>query len=182
MVKEYYLPRTRSIIVGVILVIMGLFPIIGVALIEHSIKAGLSFYLSGFISFPEIILSVIFLVILISGVLYLKNSGKIVRLKLDEKGVYYLSVGEGTPSKYKPLFNLFYLKEDLQLIPYSNIAKATCLNDKWLGTLIVLELKNGQIKRITALPVSIPNIKEIVTIINSRIDYGETDITNKPKR
>jgi hypothetical protein len=168
MIKTYYLPASRAIITGVILVLMGLSPLYGVMLIDRSVTAGFQFFLELFTGFPEFILGAIYLVILISGLLYLKNSRKILRLKLDEKGIYYLPFGEGYPSKYKPLFNLFFLKGVLKLIPYNDIVSAEYVINKWWGDFVNIKLKNGQTRRLLTAPFTLADKKEVVSLINSK--------------
>ncbi|MBD1393364.1 hypothetical protein [Mucilaginibacter glaciei] len=168
MIKAYYLPASRAIAAGIILVLMGLFPLYFVMLTDHSVTAGFQFFLETFTGFPEVMLGIIFLVILISGILYLKNARKILRLKLDEQGVYYFPFGENRPSKYKPLFNLFFLKEKLLFIAYKDIIKAELIYDKWLGDVVILQLKNGQAKRVLAATLSLADKKEITILINSK--------------
>ena len=167
--KAYYLPASRTIIAGIILVLIGLSPIYRVMLIDHSVNAGFQFILETFTGFPEIILGVMCLVILLSGVLYLKNARKIIRLKLDEKGIYYMPFAEGNPSKYKPLFNLFFLKEALKFIAHNDIASAEFEVDKWRGNSVNIKLKNGETRRLLAAPFTLADKKEVVSIINNSI-------------
>ena len=175
MIKVYYFPPARAVIMGVVLVLIGLSPIYGVMLIEHSVTAGLIFFLESFIGFPQVILGIMCMVFFISGILYLINARKILRLKLDQRGVYYLPLGESTPSKYKALFNMFYLKENLKLILYSDIDKAEHIVDKWWGDFIKIQLKNGQSRRLVTAPFSLSDKKEVVELINSRA-HGRTKL------
>ncbi|WP_374951053.1 hypothetical protein [Mucilaginibacter sp.] len=168
MTKEYFLPRTRSIVIGVVLMLMGLSPVYFIALIDHSLEAGLSFFISMFTGFPQIILGLIFSVVLISGFIYLYNSGRIPRLKLDEKGVYYLPWGEEVPSKYRPLFTLFYLKAKLMFIPYRDISFAENISDKLWGDAVVIQLKDGSNRQIRTAPFTSADRQEVVALINSK--------------
>ena len=168
MIKEYFLPRTRSIVIGLVLILMGLSPVYFIALIDHSIGAGLSFFVSMFTGFPEIILGLIFSVILASGFIYLYNSGGILRLKLDEKGVYYLPLGEDVPSKYRPLFNLFYLKAKLKFIPYGDISSVEYIGDILLGDAVVIQLTDGGTRQIRTAPFTYADRLEVISLINSK--------------
>src|SRR6187402_1026122 len=148
MINAYYFPQSRALVTGIVLLLIGLSPLYGVMVIEHSATAGFQFFMELFTGFPQFILGIISLVFLLSGVLYLKNSRTILRLKLDEKGLYYLPFAEGNSSKYKALFDLFYLKRALKFIPYDNIALAEYVVDKWLGEFVLIRLKNGETRRL----------------------------------
>ncbi len=168
MTKLYYLPQSRSFTVGIILLLMGLSPIFGTVLLDehHSLWAGFFFFAELFMGFPEFIIGVIYLVILISGVLYLKRSRTVARVKLDENGIYYLLIGESRPLL---LFNMFYLKAKLKLIPYNDIARAEYVVSKWKGDGITLHLKNGALKPLLGAVVSSADKMEIVKLINNRL-------------
>jgi len=168
MIKSYYFPASRAIIIGVILLLIGLSPIYGTMLIEHSVIAGFEFIRETWTGFPEIILGAICLVFFLAGFLYLKNFRKILRLKLDENGIYYMPFAEGTPSKYKPLFNLFFLKEAFKFIPYSSMVSAEYVVNKWLGDFVQIHLQNGQTIRLLTAPFTLADKNEIVAIINSK--------------
>ncbi|MFD2145453.1 hypothetical protein [Mucilaginibacter antarcticus] len=168
MTKAYYFPTVRAIITGILLLLIGLSPIYGVMLIDHSVTAGIVFFVQGFFRFPEIILVIIFLVMIISGILYLINARKILRLKLEETGVYYMPFAESAPAKYKPIFNMFFLKERLKFIPYSDITCADYKVDKRWGDFVSIKLKNGQSVRLLSAPFTMADKKEVVAMINSK--------------
>ena len=168
MTKEYFLPSIRSIISGVILILLGLSPIYLIAIIDHSISAGFSFFASMFFGFPEIILGLGFLIIQLSGIIYLLNSRSILRMKLDENGVYYLPWAETAPSKYRALFNFFYLKATLKFIPYSNIRFAQhSFNNLW-GAAVVIQMVDGSTLQIRTAPFTSAQRQEVIIFINSK--------------
>jgi len=170
MTKEYFFPRIRSIIIGIILILLGLSPIYFVAIIDHSISAGVSFFASMFTGFPEIIIGVMFLIIQVSGSIYLLNSRKILRMKLDENGVYYIPLAETLPSKYRPLFTFFYLNAPLKFIPYTNIRFAQHSVDKHLDVAVVIQMKDGSTAQIFTAPFTSAQKQEVITLINSKIN------------
>jgi hypothetical protein len=170
MTKEYFFPRIRSIVSGIFLLFLGLSPIYFSAIIDHSISAGFSFFASMFFGFPEIILGLILLIIQLSGIIYLLNSRSILRMKLDENGVYYLPWAETVPSKYRPLFNLFHLKATLRFIPYSDIRFAQHSVDKYWGAAVVIQMKDGSTLQIRTAPFTSAQRQEAITLINSKIN------------
>jgi hypothetical protein len=173
MIKPYYLPASRAITTGIILLLIGLSPLYGTMLIEHSVSAGFQFVIETFTGFPEIILGVMCLVIILSGALYLINARKILRLKLDEKGIYYMPFAEGNPSKFRPLFNLFFLKKTLKFIPYNHMASAGYVNSKWWGGFVRIDLKNGESRRLLTAPFTVADKEELATIINNSLTYSK---------
>jgi uncharacterized protein YqcC (DUF446 family) len=179
MAKVYYLPASRAVITGLLLIILGLAPIFGVALLDHSLLAGLQFFAESFLGFPQILLGIICLLFLLSGILYLKNYRTILRLKLDDNGIYYMPFGEGIPSGYKALFNLFFLKEKLKFIPYEAIEDAAYVVNKWLGDFISLNLKDSSSKRLLTAPYSQKDKKELCSLINTKLhtDKKASDVT-----
>jgi len=168
MTKEYFLPRTRSVIGGVMLILIGLSPVYFTALLDHSLVAGLLFYASMFTGFPQIILGLIFSVFLLSGFLYLYNFRHILRLKLDEHGVYYLPFGEDRPSKYRAVFNLFYVKANLRFIPYNDISGAEHIADKVWGNMIIIRLKDASTRQLRTAPFTSTDRQEVIDLINSK--------------
>lgn len=170
--KVYYLPLWRGLVIGTILVLMGLAPIfINVAIDGlQTLPAAIAFFFTGFIHFPEVIISLLFTVIFISGVLYLKRAKKIVRARIDDKGFYYLPVAEGTPSRGKPIFNLFYLTQKLRFIAYTDIASAEYVTSKWRGDGIDIHFTNGETRHITGADVLYTHQKhDIVNTLNAKI-------------
>ncbi len=172
MVKEYYLPQGKAIVIGIFLVLVSLCPVFITMMSDehHSVIAGLQFFAEAFTSFPEIIVGIICLVILTAGLLYLINSNKIVRVRLDDAGIHYLPIGEGHPSKGRLLFSLFYYKTKLQFIAYSQIARAQFVQSKWQGSGISLHLRNGEVKQLLGATVPAACQQEVVEMINSRIN------------
>lgn len=168
MTKEYFLPGTRSIIGGFILILIGLFPIYFSALLDHSLVAGLLFYASMFTGFPQIILGLILLVFLLSGFRYLFNSRHILRLKLDEHGIYYLPFGEDRPSKYRAVFNLFYVKAKLRFIPYSDISFAENIAGNPWGNMIIIHMKDASTRQLRTAPFTSTDRQEVIDLINSK--------------
>jgi hypothetical protein len=171
MIKQYYLHQAKAITAGVFLVFIGLCPIFITMMTDehHSVIAGLQTYVQMFTGFPQLILGLICLAILTAGVLYLKNSGKIVRAQLDDEGFHYFPIGESTPSKGSLLFSLFYYKTKLKFIPYTQIAGAELLRSKWQGNGIILRLRNGGVKQLFGAVVPTSHQQEVVDIINSKV-------------
>jgi hypothetical protein len=170
--KVYNLPAWRSIIVGVFLVLMGLIPI-WIQLSSdglQSLPAALVNYFAGFIQFPEVIVMLILTAILVAGILYLSRANKIIRAKIDDKGFYYLPIGEGNVSRGKLLFSLFYYAQKLQFIPYADIAHAEYTTNKWLGDGVTINFTNGDKRLIMGVNV-LPNHQkhDIVNTLNARI-------------
>jgi len=66
MIKTYFLPASRAILTGIILLLIGLSPLYGTMLIEHSLTAGIQFTLETFTGFPEMILGVMCLLFILS--------------------------------------------------------------------------------------------------------------------
>ena len=170
--KVYYLPVWRGIVIGTILVLMGLSPIFMNVMIDglQTLPAAAANFFTGFIHFPEVIISLLFTVIFISGVLYLKRAKKIVRARIDDKGFYYLPIAEGTPSRGKPIFNLFYLTQKLRFIAYTDIARAEYVTSKWRGDGIDIHFANGETRHIRGADVLYTHQKhDIVDTLNAKI-------------
>lgn len=169
--KAFYFPAKRAILIGFLLLFVGLLPVMMFLLIDRSILSGLAYFTELFTGFPEIIIGLIDLVILASGVLYITKANKIIWLKLDGYGIHYLPYGEGTPSRAKPLFNMFFLKESLVFISYAEVYRAELLQNKWTGDLIRLHLKNEQLKDIRSVPFSLKEKQEIIALVNKRCNF-----------
>ncbi len=166
--KDYYFPAWRAITIGSLMVFVGLLPLMIFSLIDRSVLSGLRFFVEMFTGFPEIIIGLLDLLILVSGIAYLIKARSIVWLKLDELGVRYLPWGDGKPSRLKPLFNIFYLEASMVFVPYRDITKAELVPNKWTGELIRLHLKGKAHKDIRAIPFKLVQKEEIVALINER--------------
>ncbi|WP_295767134.1 hypothetical protein [uncultured Mucilaginibacter sp.] len=173
MTRHYHFPATRATLIGVILIFVSLLPLIIFSLIDKSIISGLKFYAELFTGFPQILLGLINLLIIISGVSYIIKSRKIVWLKLDDRGVYYLPWGDGAPSRAKPLFNIFYLEESLVFIPYRDVHFAKIRENKWTGGYIRLNLKGMEYKDIKSVPFTVVQKQEIIAIINEHCNKNQ---------
>ncbi|UEG51922.1 hypothetical protein LLH06_13220 [Mucilaginibacter daejeonensis] len=166
--KEYYFPAWRAITIGVLMVFVGLLPVMIFSLIDGSVISGLNFFLRLFTGFPEIMIGLLDLLILVSGVAYLLKARNIVWLKLDEHGLHYLPWGDGKPSRVKPLFNIFYLEASMVFVPYRDLVKAELIPSKWAGDLIRLHFKANAQKDIRAIPFNTAQKEEIIALVNER--------------
>ncbi len=166
--KEYYFPAWRATTIGVLMVFVALLPVTIFSLIDGSVISGLKFFFELFTGFPEIIIGLLDLLILVSGIAYILKARNIVWLKLDEHGVYYLPWGDGKPSRVKPLFNIFNLKASMVFVLYRDLAKAELIPNKWAGELIRLHFKANAQKDIRAIPFNTAQKEEIIALVNER--------------
>ncbi|WP_073552590.1 hypothetical protein [Elizabethkingia meningoseptica] len=168
MQKEYYLSGFRSKAIGIILMIVG----ISLFFIGFDINAGFwrNFNLmvldfSGVFHFLFSLLILIFKVgFIIFGVYSLKYSGKVIRAKIDHKGLYFKEI-TGT-NKYERLaFDL----NPFIFIPYSEIKEIYIEKSFFRGKGIVLKTKDKTKKLITLDVLSNKEKEEIISMVRQHI-------------
>jgi hypothetical protein len=168
MLKEYYLQPYRTIILGIMLIFAGCLPVLIIYSSDNiSFSQALLEYLKDFISFPGVIVNLIFLSVLISGILFLKNSKKIIRARLDDQGFHYVLM---KPGRYTPLVQMFWVNPSLELIPYHDIKSVELVKNVLTGDQIVITTTTNErpgLKSLMALKNS--EKSEIVELIQKKI-------------
>nr|WP_067063936.1 hypothetical protein [Mucilaginibacter sp. L294] len=142
--KSYYLPRTRSIAVGVILMLVGLAFTFGFIDFHQSIWYNIQFILVSFDGVVEFVASLLLLVfkagLIIGGYYYIKNSSGVERARLDDKGFYYRLIPKG--SRYT---KIMIDSGPLTFTPYSQIIDLTYKKNFWTGGQLYLTLPSGML-------------------------------------
>jgi hypothetical protein len=166
--KSYYLPPTRSIAVGVILIIVGLaFSFMGIDL-QQSFWFNLQRIFISFEGVADFIFSLIMLLfkagLIAGGYFYIKFSDEVERARLDEKGFHYREIPAG--GKFDKI-SIDLGK--LSFKPYSAIKDIQYKKSFWAGGQITLTLASGNLT-LPALGVLKDREKqEIVAQVKERI-------------
>jgi len=142
--KSYYLPQTRSIAVGVILMLVGLAFTFGFIDIHRSLWYNIQFILISFEGVVEFFMSIIMLVfkagLIIGGYYYIKNATGVERARLDDKGFYYRLIPKG--SRYT---KIMIDSGPLAFTPYSQIIDLTYKKNFWTGGQLYLTLPSDML-------------------------------------
>lgn len=167
-IKIYYLPPTRSISVGIALTLL-LVALLLIGLDTHqSIWDNLQSMILDFRALINFVGSFMMLIVKIGliklAIHYFKNSGKVERARIDNKGFYYK---DNVKSRYE---FLTYEWNQLKFISFTDILDISLKSNFWLGDQVLLSTLNGQ-ETITSLGVLKQNEKtEIVAIIKSKLN------------
>jgi hypothetical protein len=150
-VKSYYLPRWRSITVGIMLLIVGsAFTFFGVDF-NYSVWDNIQRVLISFDSIADFLVSIIMLAfkmgILFGGYVFIKYSDGVERAKLDNKGLYYREIPKGGGAS-----KIAMDAGPLTFTSYKNIRDITLKKTFWAGWQLYLTLDSG-ILPLTALGV-----------------------------
>ncbi len=143
MEKKYYLPNSLSIIPGTILIIFGLSFWI-TAPIDGSLINTLIDLVKNFDAF-EIAFLIIGFFIIALGILLLKNTGRMLRAKLDHKGFYYLHfdgrhMWPRIPRQFKRIFKP---EAELDFIAYKDIKHVEFIDSRWVpGQIHIIKQDN----------------------------------------
>src|SRR6187402_1387119 len=140
--KSYYLPPARSIVVGIILIIVGIaFCCIGVDF-QNSLWENLQRIFLSFDSVGHFILSLFILLFkagfIAGGYFYIKNATGVERARVDDKGFYYREIPKGTGMN-----KLGIDLGPLSFAPYSAIRDIAYKKSFWTGGQLILTLDSG---------------------------------------
>ncbi len=154
---KFKLAPWRNYVIGILLILMGLFIFI------LSFIGGFSkdFLISLFTSFPEIIILILYLTILWVGISYIRKAKNNIRLKIDNKRIVYR---QSSKTRYEPLFTNFDLDSEWKIILLNNVMYSQISHNN-----IELKLKNGTtLKLIDVGGLSKKDKYKIVDLINQR--------------
>jgi hypothetical protein len=166
--KSYYLPRWRSITVGVILIAFGIaLNFIGFDL-KNSFWDNLQWIFISFKSIGDFLFSLLKLAFnigfLLGGYIFIKYSDGVERARLDDRGLHYREIPKGSGAS-----KLAMDTGPLSFIPYTRIKDISCKKTFWAGNQIYLTLDSGLLP-LTALGVLKDDEKcEIVQTVKSKI-------------
>lgn len=166
--KSYYLPPYRSVIIGVILLLMGLGITFGGIDLNQNLWYNLQIILVSFDGVFDFIFSLILLLFkagfIAGGYLYIRYAGGVERARLDDKGFYYREIPKGAR-----LSKLGIDTGTLTFSPYHTIRDISFKKNSWTGSQIVLTL-DSDILPLVALGVLKDQEKlEIVAIVKSHL-------------
>lgn len=147
---NYYLPNWRSIIIGIVLIIVG-----GSAFFINyhptdSFKENFSTMILDFKHVFRFLISLFMLLLhlafITAGFLFLRSNKKIIRARTDKKGLYFKRVEKRTGSRWA-LADF----DPLVFVPYIQIVNIRIIEGNWYGPRLELETIQG---------------KEILTMLN----------------
>lgn len=149
--KSYYLPRWRSMTIGVILIIVGLaFTLMGIDL-KDSFWNNLQWVLISFQGVAEFLASLLLLGFktgfFLGGYFFIKYADGVERARLDNKGFYYREIPKGSGAS-----KLAMDTGPLTFAAYRSIRDMTLKKTFWAGWQLYLTLDSG-IQPLTALGV-----------------------------
>lgn len=162
--KNYYLQSYRIYPAILFFFIFSLLPfwidLIDGSDFSNSFKA----YLKDIISFTEV--TGIFLLFSTIGIIYLKNSKKMIRAKIDDKGLWYPKI-----TSYIKLdkLNLMLKTPNMDFIPYNHIKSIELVRNRWHGDQIYVKTKQ-EMKNLSTLSVlSLEDKKNLVEQIKIKL-------------
>jgi hypothetical protein len=149
--KSYYLPRWRSLTIGIILIVAGLaFTFMGVDF-NNSVWDNLQWILISFNGIGDFLLSLIKLAFnagfLLGGYFFIKYADGVERARLDSKGFYYREIPKGSGASKMAMD-----AGPLTFASYKNIQDITLKKTFWAGWQLYLTLESG-LQPLTALGV-----------------------------
>ncbi|WP_313265029.1 hypothetical protein [Sphingobacterium sp.] len=147
---NYYLPNWRSIIIGIILIIVGGSTFFIGYDPNDSFKQNFSAMILDFKDVFRFLISLFMLLLhlafIIGGFLLLRSSKKIIRARTDKKGLYFKRIEKKSGSMWA-LADL----DPLVFVPYIQIVNIRIIESNWYGPRLELETFQG---------------KEILTMLN----------------
>ncbi|MBD1383737.1 hypothetical protein IDJ75_00480 [Mucilaginibacter rigui] len=169
--KSYYLPQTRAIAVGVILILVGLAFTFGFIDIHRSVWYNIQFILISFEGVVEFFMSIIMLIfkagLIVGGYYYIKYSTGVERARLDDKGFYYRLIPKG--SRYS---KIMIDSGPLTFTPYSQIIDLTYKKNFWTGGQLYLTLPSGMLPLIALGVLKDSEKIEIAKQVKAQINTG----------
>ncbi len=177
MERKYYIYRVFSIAPGLAFIFIGLTGFTTFSLEFWSIwlpnvssmETGNN--TMGVFDFLNLILSALAIASLIFGISVLKNTGKIVRAKLDDKGFYYLEIDPA--SVPYGLLKLIRNKSKLIFIPYLDIKNVTLTdNGRGVKDMQIITHNNMRPNLLAVNGLKRSDLKEIEREIKARILRG----------
>lgn len=166
-IKIYYLSNYRSIGVGIILILVGLtISSIGLDLNQSIWDNFQNIFLDfrGIVDFLVSFILLIFKIGLIAiGVFFLKNSKRIERAKIDNKGFYYKEPPKGKIEVIT--FDLLNFK----FVSFNNIYDIFYKKDFWTGDKIEILTSEGNLILTTLGVLTKKEKLEIVEIVKEKI-------------
>jgi len=170
-IKIYYLPAYRSVIVGIILLLMGIAFTFGLVDYNQSFWSIFQMLFLSFESVGNFLFSLIMLLFkagfILGGCMYIKYFNGVERAKLDKKGFYYREIPKGT--KYDKLATDL---NKMTFIPYKDIVDITCEKKFFAGRQLFLTLSAGKIKLTTLGVLKHSEKDEIIKLVKQRIIYA----------
>ncbi|WP_316801486.1 hypothetical protein [Pedobacter frigidisoli] len=170
MQKCYYLPNWRAACAGAVVILVGL-GLSAIGFIGNRNRSAMDTLLYGLLDFHSVSAFIVSLILLAckigfvgTGVYYIWNSQKIIRAKIDEKGLHYKA---GPISKYGAIFFLDTL--GLNFIPFKEITDIRLVENKLLGDEIVIITRSKKIDLTTLTVLSQTEKEEIVKVIGIKI-------------
>lgn len=166
--KSYYLPRWRSMTIGIILIIVGLASTFMGVDITNSFWNNLQRVLISFEGVVEFLTSLLMLGFktgfFLGGYFFIKYADGVERARLDIKGFYFREIPNGSRAS-KVAMDI----GPLTFVPYKSIRDITLKKSFWAGWQLYLTLDSG-VKPLTALGVLKQTEKqEILEKVNQNI-------------
>lgn len=168
--KNYYLSSFRSVFCGLI------FLIIGISLFFIGFDPDRSFtdnFQSMVLDFDNVgnfigsFLLLLFKIGFIAvGYIFLKYRNKIIRAKLDKKGIYFKKIPERGTKFDRVAFDM----NPLVFIPYSRIMDIYIKDSFWTGRYLEIETRAGREALITLSALSKEEMREIYKIVKEQIE------------
>ncbi len=149
--KSYCLPPWRSMIIGVILIIVGLAFTVMAVDIKDSFWNNIQRVLLSFEGVVEFLGSILMLAFklgfLLGGYFFIKYANGVERARLNDKGLYYREIPKGSGAS-----KLAMDAGPLAFVPYHSIRDITLKKTFWTGWQLSITLDSG-ILPLTALGV-----------------------------
>ncbi|MCC8409140.1 hypothetical protein LJ707_09370 [Mucilaginibacter sp. UR6-1] len=170
--KSYYLPAYRSVIIGIILILVGLGATFGGIDPHQNLWYNFQIILISFDGVFDFIVSIMLLFFkagfIAGGYLYIRYAKGVERARLDNKGFYYREIPKGSG-----LSKLGMDTGPLTFSPYHAIRDISFKKNFWTGSQIIITLNSG-ILPLVALGVLKDHEKlEIVTTIRSHLQKAD---------
>ena len=166
--KSYYLPPYRSVIVGIILLLIGLGITFGGVDFNQTLWANLQIILVSFGGVLDFIFSLVLLLFkagfIAGGYFYIKYASGVERARLDEKGFYYREIPKGG--------GLTKLGIDTGALTFSSYHAIRDINYKknsWTGNQIILTLHSGILPLVALGVLKDHEKQEIVATVKSHL-------------
>lgn len=166
--KSYYLPPYRSIVVGIILLLMSLGTTFGSIEFNLSLWANLQSMFLNFESVSNFIVSLILLFFkagfIAGGYFYIRYASGVERARLDEKGFYYREIPKGGG-----MAKLGIDTGSLSFSAYHTIRDITYKKSFWTGGQIILTLETGILPLVALGVLKDQEKQEIVATVKTHI-------------
>jgi len=166
--KSYYLPPYRSVIVGIILLLMGLGITFGGIDLHQNFWYNFQIIVLSFDGIPGFIFSLILLIFkagfLAGGYLYIRYADGVERARLDEQGFYYREIPKGAR-----LSKLGIDTGALTFSSYQAIRDIDYKKNSWTGSQLILTLDSGPFPLVALGVLKDEEKLEIVAAVKSHL-------------